>query len=77
VSHSQYIANSWRPRLPSCACSNFEEVDDATDDPEPIMVTEAEEDDALAAILDENIGISSNGWDCTLQRRCTSEYHLK
>lgn len=49
--------------------SNFEEVDDASEDPEPIMVTEAEADAALTAILDQNIGVGPNGWDANLQRR--------
>lgn len=51
------------------ACSNFEEVDDASEDPEPIMVTESEADAALTAILDQNIGVGPNGWDSKLQSR--------
>lgn len=33
------------------------------------MVTEEEQDAALAAILDSNIGIGPNGWDPKLERR--------
>jgi hypothetical protein len=49
--------------------SNFEDTEDASLDPEPIMVTEAEQDAALSAILDQNIGIGPNGWDPKLERR--------
>lgn len=49
--------------------SNFEDTEDASLDPEPIMVTEAEQDAALSAILDQNIGIGANGWDPKLERR--------
>jgi hypothetical protein len=53
----------------SVLCSNFEDTEDASLDPEPIMVTEAEQDAALSAILDQNIGIGANGWDPKLERR--------
>lgn len=50
--------------------SKFEEAEDASEDPEPIMVTEAEADAALAAILDRNIGVGTTVWDTQkLERR--------
>lgn len=36
------------------------------------MVTEEEQDAALAAILDSNIGIGPDGWDPKLERRCAA-----
>ena len=50
-------------------CSNFEDAEDASEDPEPIMVTEAEADAALTAILDQNIGVGANVWNEKLERR--------
>ncbi len=38
------------------------------------MVTEEEQDAALAAILDSNIGIGPNGWDPKLERRCAPSF---
>ena len=59
-----------QPSHTSCRVrSNFEDTEDASLDPEPIMVTEAEQDAALTAILDQNIGVGANGWDPKLERR--------
>jgi hypothetical protein len=45
-------------------------VEDASLDPEPIMVTEAEVDPALAAILDRNVGLGGgDSWGPHLSRR--------
>ncbi len=52
------------------ARSTFEDAEDASEDPEPIMVTEAEADAALTAILDQNIGIGASVWDNKLEHRC-------
>lgn len=49
--------------------SKFEDAEDASEDPEPIMVTEAEADAALTAILDQNIGVGNTVWDHKLERR--------
>lgn len=37
------------------------------------MVTETEEDAALRAILDQNIGVGNRPWDDKLDRRCVGK----
>ena len=64
-------SHAFSPRV----SSNFEDTEDASLDPEPIMVTEEEQDAALAAILDQNIGIGPNGWDPKLERRRILFWH--
>jgi hypothetical protein len=65
-----FTHRAYQPSHVFCnVCSNFEDTEDASLDPEPIMVTEAEQDAALSAILDQNIGIGANGWDPKLERR--------
>lgn len=67
--HQVCIEGSYLLPVPYFMRSNFEDTEDASLDPEPIMVTEAEQDAALTAILDQNIGVGANGWDPKLERR--------
>ena len=67
--HQVCIEGSYLLPVPYVMRSNFEDTEDASLDPEPIMVTEAEQDAALTAILDQNIGVGANGWDPKLERR--------
>jgi len=48
----------------------FEDTEDATEDPEPIMVTQGEKDDTVEAILDKHIGVGAIGWHRSMEQRC-------
>ncbi len=50
----------------------FEDTEDATEDPEPIMVTQGEKDDTLEAILDKHIGVGPLGWRRSMEQRCAA-----
>ena len=43
--------------------------DNCPDDPEPIMVDEADEDDVLAAVLESEIGLGESDWNEDTRRR--------
>ena len=54
-----------------CAAGRvFEDTEDATEDPEPIMVTQGEKDDTVEAILDKHIGVGAIGWHRSMEQRC-------
>ncbi|KAK9817923.1 hypothetical protein WJX72_004317 [[Myrmecia] bisecta] len=48
---------------------DFDEPEDASMDPEPIMVTEGEEDELLAAILDSNVGLADQEFDADVRKK--------
>lgn len=47
----------------------YQDAEDATEDPEPIMVTENEHDDVISAILDKHIGVGCIGWGRAMEQR--------
>ena len=48
----------------------FQDAEDATEDPEPIMVTGKDKDDVISAILDKHIGVGCIGWGRAMEQRC-------
>ena len=52
----------------------FMDTEDATEDPEPIMVTQGEKDDTLEAILDKHIGVGPLGWRRSWEQRCAQRW---
>ena len=55
-----------RPRLIPQAVV---EMDDVTNDPEPVMVRAGEVDAAVQAMLDKEVGSSHRAWDDKLIKR--------
>lgn len=49
--------------------AEVEEMDDASRDPEPIMVLEGEEDRMVAAILDANVGLRDDKCSREVQKK--------
>ena len=50
----------WRANSSQGGCRGVEEPVDASEEPEPIMVDEEEQDELVEAILDANVGLRAS-----------------
>ena len=53
----------------SPACRDMDAASDVSDEPEPIMVSEDEEDGLVQRLLDAKVGLRAEKWDNATRRR--------